>query len=102
MEKIVAALTDLSFKKFVTPSMVTYIYIVGIVFSVVASLSLFAMPLGYVLAPVSLVTSVIFLRCGLELVLAVFQVARYTAEIARRGRPAGGAEMAADEIPMPK
>jgi hypothetical protein len=87
MQKFVTALTDMSFKKFVTPQLATYIYIIGIIFSGVYSLLLLKLPFGFLLAPVNFVAGVIFIRCLLELTLAVFQIARYSAEIARRGRP---------------
>lgn len=87
MQKFVTALTDMTFKKFVTPQLATYIYIIGIVMAGVYSLLLLKLPFGFLLAPVSFVAGVIFIRCLLELTLAVFQIARYSAEVARRGRP---------------
>ena len=87
----IQSLFNLSFKKFVTPKLASFIYIVGIV--CVALLSLSALfrngAAGFLLGPVFFISGVVFLRCSLELTLAVFQIARYTAEIARRGRAPG-------------
>jgi len=77
---------DLSFKKFITPKIVTTVYVLASILSALSSLTLIKMPLGFIIAPIAFVVSVVFIRCGLELVLAVFQIARYSAEIARRGR----------------
>lgn len=94
MQKFFTALFDLTFKKFVTPQLATYIYIISIIFVGVLSLLLLkSAPLGFIVAPLSFLAGVIFVRAGLELVLAVFQIARYSAEIARRGRPATDNEL---------
>jgi len=87
MQKFFSTLFDLSFNKFVTPQLVTYIYVISIVSAGITSLfAMKALPLGFILAPILFITNVVFIRAGLELVLAVFQIARYSAEIARRGR----------------
>jgi len=93
VQKFFVTLTDLSFKKFVTPQLASSIYILGIVVAAISSLFLLSVPFGFLVAPLIFVASVIFLRCGLELLLAVFQIARYSAEVARRGRPAGAEEI---------
>jgi len=87
VQKFFSTLFDLSFNKFVTPQLVTYIYIISIVSAGITSIfAMKALPLGFILAPLLFITNIVFIRAGLELVLAVFQIARYSAEIARRGR----------------
>lgn len=86
MQKFFQILSDLSFKKFITPKIISQVYVVGVVFVLVQSLLLLRFPFGFIIAPISFVAAVVLLRCGLEMILAVFQIARYSAEIARRGR----------------
>lgn len=87
MQELFSALFDLSFRKFVTPQIVKFVYVLCIVTSGVASLSSLALGgIYYVLAPLAFLGSVVVSRCFLEVALAIFQIARYSAEVARRGR----------------
>ncbi len=97
MQKIFAALFDLSFKKFVTPQLATVIFVASVVLAGLVSVALLHMTLGFIIAPVFFFTALLFTRAGIELVLAVFQIARYSAEIARRGRGPTQAEDDLDE-----
>lgn len=87
-----SSLFDFSFKRFVTPQLVTFIYWIAIICALLQMLLIFkaAGVIGIVLAPISAIATIVLARAGLELVLAVFQIARYSAEIARRGRPQTG------------
>lgn len=90
MQDILASLTDISFSKFVTPKLMRYIYVLGILAAGVQSLIWLRMGmLGYILAPLSFLLSVVLIRMALEMALAVFQIAKYAGEIARRGRSPG-------------
>ena len=84
-----SSLFDFSFKRFVTPQLVTFIYWIAIICALLQMLLIFKVAgvIGIVLAPISAIAMIVLARAGLELVLAVFQIARYSAEIARRGRP---------------
>ncbi len=88
MQKIFAALFDFSFKKFVTPQLAGFTFVIAIVVAGVSALLMLRMPLGFIIAPVFFIASVVLARVCIEIALAVFQIARYSAEVARRGRPA--------------
>ncbi len=88
MQEFFAALFDLTFKKFVTPQIIRFIYIIGIIGAGVGGLASMSQGGMYIIfGPIWFVTTVIILRCGLEVSLAIFQIARYSAEMARRSRP---------------
>ena len=89
MEKLISGLTDISFKKFITPHIAPSLYIIGLVFLGVqcVAMVLWGKFFGIILAAITLVSGAIFLRVFIELILSIFQIARYSAEIARRGRP---------------
>lgn len=99
MQDIIASLTDISFRKFVTPKLMKYIYVLGILASGAQALIWLRMGMiGYIFAPLSFLLSVVMIRMVLEMALALFQVAKYTGEMARRGRPVG--EGALDKDPV--
>jgi hypothetical protein len=97
MQKFFTTLSDMSFKKFITPQIIGQVYVIGIAFVLVQSMLLLRFPFGFIIAPISFVAAVVLLRCALEMILAVFQIARYSAEIARRGRPLLDGESASDD-----
>lgn len=97
MQKTFAAIFDLSFKKFVTPQLATTIFIVSVVLAGLGAVSMLHMPFGFIIAPVFFFSALLFTRAAIELVLAVFQIARYSAEIARRGRGPQASEEELDE-----
>lgn len=88
MQEFFTALFDLTFKKFITPQIVRFVYIIGIICSAVAGLATMSHGgMWIIFGPLWFITSIIILRCGLEVSLAIFQIARYSAEMARRTRP---------------
>ena len=87
MTEFFSALFDLSFRKFVTPQIAKFVYVIAIIGSGLFALTLMQQGgLMIAAAPVLFLTSIVLVRCLLEVSLAIFQVARYCAEIARRGR----------------
>ena len=88
MHDFFSSLFDLSFKKFIAPKIAGILYIIGLISSAVVALSfILQVPaIGLIIGPVYFVVSIVFLRCIIEVILAIFQITRYTAEIARRGR----------------
>lgn len=95
MEKMIESLFDVSFRKYVTPSLVKYIYILAIalaavqaILGILAGFSAGFLPglIALVLAPVIFVFIVCFARVALETVISIFRVTNYAAEVARAHR----------------
>ncbi len=87
MQEFIHGLFDFSFKKFITPKVAKVVYALAIAGAAVQALMLLRFgPFGIIAAPVFFFVTVVAARVFLEVSLAVFQIARYTAEIARRGR----------------
>jgi uncharacterized membrane protein YccC len=89
MQELISGLFDFSFKKLITPKLAKVIYALAIIVSVLTALftiasspSVFTFLSGIVVCIVSIICA----RVGIEVSLAIFQVARYTGELARRGR----------------
>ena len=96
MDNFLKDLFDLSFSRFVTPTLARIIYLLIIVCSGISHVTFLTMAAtagigagltAGALATVSFMGTVIFARVFIESSLALFQIARYAAEIARRGRP---------------
>lgn len=89
MDDLTTTLFDLSFKKFLMPKIAKPLYILGVVTSVVTGLSMMrGGGLAMLLGPAVAILGIIMSRIVIEVALAVLQIARYSAEVARRGRPA--------------
>jgi len=89
MQEFFAGLFDFSFKKLITPKIAKIIYILAIVGAVLQALfALKASPsfMTFIISIVSFCAIVIISRVSIECTLAIFQIARYTGEVARRGR----------------
>ncbi|MHB1529719.1 MAG: DUF4282 domain-containing protein [Acidiferrobacteraceae bacterium] len=95
MPPFIAALFDLSFDTFITPKIVTGIYIIEIVVSVIGwiTFGLKGFMGGFfhgvfdliIVAPIGLLLTLVLLRVGLELLMAIFKIAEYTKQIADGG-----------------
>lgn len=92
MQELISGLFDFSFKKLITPKLAKIIYITSIggcilvaLLTIAASPSLFTFLSGIVTCIVGIVVA----RVSIEVALAIFQIARYTGELARRGRLTG-------------
>lgn len=100
MQEIIAGLSDLSFRKFVTPKILKYIYILAIAGSALQSLLWLRLgTVGIIAAPIAFLVSIVFIRMFMEMALALFQIAKYAGEIARRGR-SPSEEAAAGDLPV--
>ncbi|MDA9951069.1 DUF4282 domain-containing protein [Oligoflexaceae bacterium] len=89
MQELLTGLFDFSFKKLITPKLAKVIYVLSIIgsvltalFTIAASPSVFTFLSGIVMCIVSIVCA----RVAIEVSLAIFQIARYTGEMARRTR----------------
>ena len=88
MRDIVDALMDFSFKKFITPKIAKVVYMLSMVAALLVALMIIRTGgIGIILAPVVFVMIVVSARVFIEVSLSLFQIARYTGEVARRGRP---------------
>jgi uncharacterized membrane protein len=81
---VLARLMDTSFNSFVTPLIIKFLYILGIVLAFIAAViavvtalfeSFWTFIWALVFAPVWLLVTVLFLRVALEFVIVVFQIA---------------------------
>lgn len=89
MQDFFSGLFDFSFKKLIAPKIAKILYIMAIVGAVLNSLFLISKapsPITMIIALVMCIVSIVAARVGIECMLAVFQIARYTGETARRGR----------------
>ncbi len=96
----VEKLFDFSFTQFITASIIKVLYIMGIILngilalamliSGIASGSVGAAILGFVLAPIVFALSVIWLRVCLELVIVIFRIGENTTLMAKGPCPDPG------------
>lgn len=92
MPPFFAALFDFSFESFVTPKIATGIYIletaVGAIAWIAFGLKGFASGFFHgvfdlvIIAPIGFILTLVLLRIGLELLIAIFRIAEHTKEIA--------------------
>jgi glycerol-3-phosphate acyltransferase PlsY len=85
------SLFDLSFSEFVTTRIIQFLYILAIIFAVLAALlmvvrglmsgSVHVAVLNIILAPVSFFISVLMARVWLELIIVVFRIAENTSRL---------------------
>lgn len=87
------ALFDFSFREFITPKIVSVIFVLLTVLSAVYALAAFVALLAgpgffiaIIVAPVIFIISVILNRVGLEIAVALFRIAQNTSDIARNTR----------------
>ncbi len=88
-----SALFDFSFREFITPKIVSVIFILLTVMAAISALGTFVALLagpGFFIAiigaPIVFIISVILNRVGLEIAVALFRIAQNTSEIARNTR----------------
>ena len=89
MQEFIEGLFDFSFKKLITPKIAKILYIMAIIGGALQALLVIKTApsvVSFVTAVISFIAVVIFSRVAIECTLAVFQIARYTGEVARRGR----------------
>ena len=81
---VLARLMDTSFNSFVTPLIIKFLYILGIVLAFIAAViavvtalfdSFWTFIWAIIFAPVWLLVTVLFLRVALEFVIVIFQIA---------------------------
>lgn len=98
MEKFLASLFDFSFRKYITPSIVKFVYMlfVGLsgLFALVLVVSGFSQGvliglLTLFVAPAIFLANVCVSRLFLEAVISMFRIANYSAELARATRKDG-------------
>lgn len=87
------ALFDFSFREFVTPQIVSVIYVVLTILSGVYALAAFiafltgpGFLIAIIVAPIIFIVSVLLNRVGLEIAVALFRIAQNTSDIARNTR----------------
>ena len=95
MEQFFSSLFDFSFKRFITPSIIRILYILCIVGSAATAITMIlggfrTGPIGgvaaLVIAPFVFILSVCASRVMLEVILNIFRIANYSAEVARSTR----------------
>ena len=102
MQSLIQGLLDVSFRKVVAPKILPAVYISSVAAASVLALMAFKIgPFGIIAAPVLFVAMVFMIRVQIEVALSILQIAKYTAEIARRGRPPGGTEGPSDKSAAP-
>jgi len=95
MPTFIAALFDLSFDSFITPGIAKFLYIIELAVNGLAWLAygisgfsrlgggfLHGVLSLLIVAPIGFLITAIFLRVGIELLMAVFKIAEYTHKIA--------------------
>lgn len=95
MPSFIAALFDVSFDRFITPRLLTAIYIIEMIMSVAGWFAFgvkgFTGADGgffhgifylFIIAPIGFVLTLMLIRVGLELLMAVFKIAEYAKHIA--------------------
>ena len=98
MEKFLASLFDFSFRKYITPTIVKFVYMLFVGLSAIWALLLILIGfsqgvlvglLTLVLAPAVFLACVCVSRLFLEAVISMFRIANYAAEMARATRTQG-------------
>ena len=95
-EKLIdfSAMTDLSFKKFVTVGVIKLLYMIGIVLIGIAVIAMIVMSfaggaaagiLTLIFSPIIFFLWVLFLRIYLEIIIVLFRIAQNTSIMAGRG-----------------
>ncbi len=95
MEKFLTSLFDFGFSKFITPTLIKFLYIVSVVLVGIAALMmiltgfikgvLFGI-IALIIAPVVFIVEIALIRLGLETLICIYRTANYTAELARSQR----------------
>lgn len=89
-------LMDFSFSQFITASIIKVLYILGIILAGLGALAMLITGLmggggaaigALVIAPLTFIISVIWLRVLLEMVIVIFRIGENTAIIARNAAP---------------
>jgi hypothetical protein len=95
MEKFFTSLFDFSFSRFITPSIIRILYIICITISGVVAITsilsgfrigMISGIISLVIAPIIFILAVCGSRVFLEVILNVFRIANYSAEVARSTR----------------
>lgn len=95
-------LFDISFKKNLTPKVIGYIYLLLIIGAGISVLGLIKVSLfAFIGGLIFFLGFVLSLRCMMEIILIIFNINRYTAEIARKLRTLESLDNKNIQIPVP-
>ncbi len=109
MDKFLALLTDLSFRRSATPHLVKFLYVFSLIlcaiWTVLAIVGAFSRGVGsgvlaLIVAPIVGLFLVCVIRVSLEALISLYRTANYTAELARAQRNLGGGDDGDDGGPL--